>query len=207
MSPSTPDPFGQRPGLFDLPAIAVTVLTGEEFGVGLSRKALAKAADHLLRQIQRSEGLVNADTGWTLKINKNGRSKMGDNPELSATETKAVAGLVDLVWAAVLAETHEDSEHRNPQVQAVHRLFAPVEIGGVLYRTKLTAKTFVPALGSGRVLHAISAVEIENAPLGTLPVHETPKVPKPQAQPTTGRAISVRELMRGAQRQDGSAFV
>lgn len=129
--------------------------------------------------LQRGEGLPNDDTGWLLQINRKGRNKMGDNADLSAAESKAVAGIEVLMRHAVLAETHPDLEHNNPQVFAVHRFYAPLDIAGMLYRMKLTAKTFVPELGRGRVLHALAAAEIENAPLGTLPAHETPKASKP----------------------------
>jgi len=39
------------------------------------------------------------------------------------TESKAVANIEALVRHAVLAETHSDVEHYNPQVSAVHRLY------------------------------------------------------------------------------------
>jgi hypothetical protein len=198
--------FGQRAGLFDLPSRSICTLHGDEFGRDLSRKALAKAADHKLRGLQQSAGLFNADTGWMLRINKNGRSKMGDNPQLTPVESQAIAGIERLVEQAVLAETHGDVEHRNPQVLAIHRLYAALEIRGALYRIKWTVKSFAAVVGQGETLHALQAVEIENAPLGTLPAHEAPTVPKPQAQPTTGRAISVRDLLIGAQRHDGSPF-
>ena len=112
--------FGQRAGLFDLPSRPICTLHGDEFGRDLSRKALAKAADHKLRGLQQSAGLFNADTGWMLRINKNGRSKMGDNPQLTPVESQAIAGIERLVEQAVLAETHGDVEHRNPQVLAKH---------------------------------------------------------------------------------------
>ena len=164
-------------------------------------------AHALLRELQRGPGLVNADTGWVLRINRKGRAKMGDNPGQSAAESKAVAGIESLVNKAVLAETHADTRHENPQVAEVHRWYAPLALGGVLYRVKLTGKTFVPGHGKGRVLHALEAVEIENAPLGTLPAHETPKAPKPQAQPAAGRTLSIAELLAGAKAADGEALL
>lgn len=124
-------------------------LTGEEFGTGLSRRELALAADRLLRELQHGDGLLNDDTGWLLHINRKGRNKMGDNADLSAAESKAVAGIGSLTRHAVLAETHHDIEHNNPQVFSVHRLYVPVNIAGTIYRVKLTAKTFVPELGRG----------------------------------------------------------
>jgi len=102
---------GQRPGLFELPPVPITELTGNEFGEGLSRRELALAADAKLRDLQRGTGLSNNDTGWLLQINRKGRDKMGDNADLSAAESKAVANIETLVRYAVLAETHPDVEH------------------------------------------------------------------------------------------------
>lgn len=199
--------FGQRPGLFELPALRVTELTGDEFGTGLSRKQLAKAADNWLRSIQQGEGLLNEDTGWLLRVNKKGRSKMGDNPDMSANDSKAVAGLHELTRWAVLAERHVDDTHQNEFVAAVYRFYAPLRVAGQACRVKLTVKEYKSGAGvAGRMLHALSSVEIENAPLGTLPASTYEKQVLQQAQPTTGRFVSVRELLRGAQRHDGSPF-
>lgn len=128
---------------------------------------------------------------------------MGDNADLTLHELQAVAALPDLVWHAVLVESHVDLEHGNPQVLMIHRLYAPLTIGCHLFRVKLTVKTFAPGSVGDRVLHALSAAEIENAPLGTLPVHEILKEPKPQAQPTTGRTMTIADLLRGARQNDG----
>lgn len=134
---------GQRPGLFDLPPVRVVELTGEEFGAGLSRRELARAADAKLREIQTGKGLQNADSGWVLRVNKSGRKKMGDNADQSAAESVAIAGLGMLACNAVVADSHPDEEHRNEFVQAVYRLYAPLTINGVVYRVKLTVKDYV----------------------------------------------------------------
>jgi hypothetical protein len=197
---------GQRPGLFKHDPVQVTELTGNEFGESLSKKELGQAADLLLRTLQKGDGLTNADTGWVFRINKNARKKMGDNSDLSAAESKSVAGIEGIVRSAVLAENHPDLEHGNPQVETIHRLYVPVTIEGVLYRIKLTAKSFIPESGKARVLHALSAAEIDCALLGTVPAYETGIPSKPQAQPTTGRTVTITELLKNATMQDGSEF-
>lgn len=197
----TSDYSGQRPGLFDLPPVPVVTLTGNEFGAGLRYLQLAKAADQHLRMLQGVPGLLNLDTGWRLTINGKGRKKMGDNADQSATEIKAVAGIEQLARVAVVAELHEDERHRNPDVKAVLRLYAPLAIDGALYRIRLTVKNY----GDPRMLHALSAVEIENAPLGILPSYSSAEALQ-KAQPTTGRTLSVSDLLRGAQRHDGQPF-
>jgi catechol 2,3-dioxygenase-like lactoylglutathione lyase family enzyme len=197
---------GQRPDLFKHQPITVVELTGEEFGEGLSKKQLALAADRYLRTLQKGAGLTNRDTGWVMRVNKKSRDKMGYNPDLSAADSKAVAGIDQLVRYAVLAENQPDIEHHNPQVETVHRFYAAVLIDGVLYRVKLTGKTFTSDSGHGKVLHALSSIQIENALLGTVPAYETDKPSKPQAQPTTGRTLTITELLKNATLHDGTEF-
>jgi hypothetical protein len=195
---------GQRPGLFNHPPIPVTVLSGNEFGENLNKTQLAQAADTLLRSIQRGEGLPNEDTGWLLKVNKKGRDKMGDNADMSVAESKVIAGIENLSRHAVAAEQHSDYEHQNPDVIAVFRLYAPVSIDGVLYRAKLTVKDYKDS-GNTKTLHALAAVEIEDAPLGTLPSYSSDESLQ-TAQPTTGRMITVAELLKNATLYDGTEF-
>lgn len=193
--------MGQRPGLFDLPPVKITFLTGAEFGENLNKIQLAKAADHYLRTLQTAAPLQNDDTGWRLVIGKQDRRKMGDNADLTAVDSKAVAGIADLARHAVLAESHQDVEHKNPEVTAIHRFYVPLTINRRLYRVKITVKDYMAAYGR-RNLHALESIEIENAPLpGTLPAHVTRDTRTQQAQPTTaGRTISIADLLRSATR-------
>lgn len=191
--------FGQNPALTSKPDVTAVELSGFEFGENLNRVGLAKAADVLLRKMQTLpvSAIHNQDTGWDLQINKKGRGKMGDNGDLKASDSQAVAGLLYLVHHAVLAESHADYEHQNEHVKAIHRLYAPVLIGDVLYRVKLTVKDFVLNDGTKKKnLHALETVELEqgNALLGTVPSD----VKQGRAQPTTGRTVSIANLMRGA---------
>lgn len=194
--------WGQRPGLADLPPVQVVELTGDEFGVGLRYLALAKQADAHLRALQKESGLLNADTGWLLKINGKGRKKMGDNADQSAAEIKAVAGIEQLARVAVVAERHRDDRHNNPFVTSVLRMYAALVLEGILYRVRLTVKDY----GNPRTLHALSAIEIENAPLGILPASGGIDPPLQQAQPTTGRSASIRDLLKNATDNDGKPY-
>ena len=198
------DFMGQRPGLASLPPIPVVELTGEEFGAGLSRRELALAADRLLRNLQRGEGLPNDDTGWSLRINQKGRKKMGDNADLSAAESKAVAGIDRLAKYAVVTERHADLEHHNEFVRAVCRLYASLVIDGVPYRVKLTVKDYAGAAAK-KELHALAAVEIEHAPPGIFPT-SSDKASVQSGQPTTGRTVNITDLLKNAIRNDGSPY-
>lgn len=197
------DYMGQRPGLYQLSPISITELTGEEFGQGLTKPQLAKAADALLLVVQHGPGLFNEDTQWTLRINRKDRGKMGDNAAQTAVESKAVAGIFNLARYAVVAERHADTQHRNPDVQAILRMYAPLSMGGTLYRAKLTVQDYKGS--DKRHLHALSAVEIENAPLGTLPLYSGAEALQ-AAQPTTVRTLSIAKLMSGARMQSGVEF-
>ena len=190
----------------------MTILSGKEFGESLNKKDLQRMADTLLRELQQAPVgyLHNKDTGWDFVISKLDRKKMGVNPDLSEYDTKAVAAILGLVNSAVLTETHSDKEHKNPDVKVIHRFYAPVSIGGTLYRVKLTVKDYVFTDGrDGRKnLHAIETIELEkgNALLGTLPSYSTSSDVQ-IAQPTTRRTLSISDLLKNAIRDsDGQPF-
>jgi hypothetical protein len=194
----------QRPGLFDLPQIWIVELTGDEFGSHLKKPQLGAAADDYLKTLQCGSGLINSDTGWLLQINKTGRKKMGDNAALTSIEIKAIAGLEALVKTAILAETHADYVHKNQFVAHIHRFYAAMRMNKELYRVKLTVKEYIGKDGK-KNLHALSAVEIENAPPGTFPASADESTLQPD-QPTTGRTISIAKLLVGAMRANGRPF-
>jgi hypothetical protein len=104
-----------------------------------------------------------------------------------------------------VAESHPDIEHRNPFVASVYRLYAPVLIDGKIYRVKLTVKDYA-GISAQKQLHALAAVEIENAPLGTFPASLDESKVQP-GQPTTGREISISDLLSGATLFDGSPLM
>jgi hypothetical protein len=169
-------------------------------------------ADILLRELQQAPvgHLHNEDTGWDFVISKLDRKKMGINPDLSHSDSQAISGILSLVTHAVLAETHSDKEHKNPDVKAIHRFYAPVVIDSVNYRVKLTVKdyAFTDGREGRRNLHAIETIELEkeNALLGTLPSYSTPSGVR-IAQPTTERTISISKLLKNATRDsDGQPF-
>jgi len=196
---------GQRPGLFGLPDIAVTSFRGDEFGA--DRKAIRVGAMAHLNEIRRGDTpLVNRDTGWTLAVGNKDWEKIAKNTRQSTESLQAIAGLSSLVERAVLAESHLDVEHQNTDVQGVHRLYAPVGIGGKLYRVKLTVRDYNGAdSGAKTNLHALQAIEIESAPLGTFWISQGAN-PSQTSQPTTERTLSVLALLQGSKREDGTPW-
>ena len=198
--------LGQRPGLFDLPALPVARLAGDALGAGLSHRELMQRATQMLQQIQASDGLVNDDTGWLLTVNRKGVKKMGDNTAQSRASLQSIAAaLGELVRHAVVVERHADVAHANEYVDAIYRLMTAVEIEGLIYRVKLTVKDLRQGQDVRKLLHALESAEIESAPLGTLPNSST-DAEMGTTQPTTGRVITIAHLLRGAARNDGKPF-
>lgn len=195
------DFWGERPSLAQIGVVPVVEITGNEFGANLAYMQLARAANVHLRALQAESGLPNEDTGWLLRVNKRSRKKMGDNADQSADELRAQAALEQLALTAVVGERREDERHRNPDVVAVLMMWAALMIGDRLFRVRLTVKDY----GDPRLLHALAAVQIESAPPGILPSYSAPQGVQ-TAQPTTGRFVSIRELLRGAKLQDGRDY-
>lgn len=196
------DFMGQRPGLADLPPMPVTVLTGEEFGSALNIKELGNQVEAWLKEVQQTTGLTNDDTGWLFVMSAKDRSKIaaGSKPSLQAT-----SALLALVRQAVVVERHLDSTHSNPNVKAVLRLIAPVQIKGQTYRVKLTVLEFEQGSDIRKRLHAFEAVEIENAmTLGTPSAQDKTLG---TTQPTTSwRTISISELLKNALDNAGQPY-
>ncbi|MCY1197251.1 Large polyvalent protein-associated domain 3 [compost metagenome] len=197
--------MGQRPGLFERPDISVTVVRGDEFGA--DRQAIRQGAMDRLNEIRRGDQpLTNSDTGWRLDIGKKDWLKMAQSEHQSTPELQAIASLSEIVDRAVLAESHPDGKRANADVQGIHRLYAPVEIDGMPYRAKLTVKDYKgKASGEKTNLHALEAVEIENAPPGTFPTYQPLEAGRTD-QPTTGRAISIADLLRDSTREGGAIW-
>ncbi|UNU73304.1 hypothetical protein LU293_09615 [Moraxella nasovis] len=191
--------FGERPNLKDVADIDVVEINAKELGF----KQTKQLADEILRQLQQTDAIYNHDTGWNLQVGKKDRKKMGDNNNLSHATSQAVQGIKELVRNAVVAETHQDVKHGNERVTAIHRMYVPADINGQLHRVKLTIKDYSLNDGTKRKnLHAIEAIEIENALLGTLPPDATNGVIQGVAQPTTGHKLSIVNLLKGV-KHDG----
>lgn len=192
---------GQRPGLFSKPDVAVTVLHGDELGT--DRASIKQAAMEKLKSVG-AEGLLNDDTGWNFTIAGKDRKKLAKWDRNSDATLRSIGGIESLVKNAVLVESHPDNLHDNPDVQGIHRLYAPIEIDGVRHRARLTVKDYNGKdSGESTRLHMLESVEIENAPPGSSrPTEESPQ----GDQPTTGRTLSINDLLDGTQRDDGTEW-
>lgn len=195
--------FGQRRGLFGMEDIAITEISGKELGQD-ERAIRTNLNEHL--KAYAEGGLTNRDTGWDLRISSEDRKKLAKWFGATLPSLQSQAALEEIVENAVLAESHPDSRHENSDVIGIHRLYAPVSIDGKLHRAKLTVRDYQSkSTGDKTRLRRLEAIEIENAPMGTLPMPEANL--QTTAQPTSGRlSISVRDLLRDSKRDDGTAW-
>nr|DAK49265.1 MAG TPA: crystallin beta/gamma motif-containing protein [Caudoviricetes sp.] len=195
--------FGQRRGLFGIADIPVTEISGKELGQD-ERAIRTNLNEHL--KVYDEGGLTNRDTGWDLRISSEDRKKLAKWFGATLPSLQSQAALEEIVENAVLAESHPDSRHENSDVIGIHRLYAPVSIDGKLHRAKLTVRDYQSkSTGDKTRLRRLEAIEIENAPMGTLPMPEANL--QTTAQPTSGRlSLSVRELLRDSKRDDGTAW-
>ena len=195
--------FGQRRGLFGIADIPVTEISGKELGQD-ERAIRTNLNEHL--KAYAEGGLTNRDTGWDLRISSEDRKKLAKWFGATLPSLQSQAALEEIVENAVLAESHPDSRHENSDVIGIHRLYAPVSIDGKLHRAKLTVRDYQSkSTGDKTRLRRLEAIEIENAPMGTLPMPEANL--QTTAQPTSGRlSLSVRELLRDSKRDDGTAW-
>nr|DAK58875.1 MAG TPA: crystallin beta/gamma motif-containing protein [Caudoviricetes sp.] len=195
--------FGQRRGLFGIADIPVTEISGKELGQD-ERAIRTNLNEHL--KAYAEGGLTNRDTGWDLRISSEDRKKLAKWFGATLPSLQSQAALEEIVENAVLAESHPDSRHENGDVIGIHRLYAPVSIDGKLHRAKLTVRDYQSkSTGDKTRLRRLEAIEIENAPMGTLPMPEANL--QTTAQPTSGRlSLSVRELLRDSKRDDGTAW-
>ena len=195
--------FGQRRGLFGIADIPVTEISGKE--LGQDERAIRTNLNERLK-VYAEGGLTNRDTGWDLRISSEDRKKLAKWFGATLPSLQSQAALEEIVENAVLAESHPDSRHENSDVIGIHRLYAPVSIDGKLHRAKLTVRDYQSkSTGDKTRLRRLEAIEIENAPMGTLPMPEANL--QTTAQPTSGRlSLSVRDLLRDSKRDDGTAW-
>ncbi|MDR1349840.1 MAG: hypothetical protein LBJ59_03480 [Zoogloeaceae bacterium] len=193
---------GQRPGLFALPPVQVVEMP--EMPGLTHRERVAEATTAFKAMKESGLELYNTDSGWVLDVNKESRKKIADNEGQNDASLNAVRALQELVKTAVVTERHPDVKHENPDIAAIVRLYAAAADEGALYRVKLTVKERNRKADQRKILHALEALEIENVPLGTLPT--PPKIDEGSTQPTTGRTLTIADLLKGAIRNDGTPF-
>ena len=158
-------------------------------------------------------GIRNVDTGWGLTISARGWSKMARNRHPDVATLLTVFAIEKVAERAVPAESHEDTMHRNPDIAGIHRMYAPVEINGTLYRVRLTVRDYTCIRSGERTnlhaleTHVIDEIKIEKRP--DISSQTTPKDSVESGQITLSPerfTISMADILAKSTRQDGSAW-
>ena len=204
--------MGQRKGLFGLPDIVVPVITGREFGY--SRADIRDAAMRQLSAIQRARmPLANVDTGWAFAISRDGWRKIVKFKHHDLEVYQTIFLIARVAQIAVLAESHVDVAHSNPDVQAIHRMYAPIEIEGTLWRVMLTIRDYTGSRSGGRKnLHALQTSRIKGIEMQHRSDADSPTTPfdTVESGKITSAAervkISISDLLAKSTRHDGSEW-
>ena len=96
--------------------------------------------------------------------------------------------------------THRTRSAVNPNINAVHRLYAPLQIGDQTYRVKLTVKDYKHPPEKGRGFYTHELTEIALPDVKRVVAHSE----EPMPTPPPGNTITVHDLLTGASRNDGT---
>lgn len=193
--------FGQAERLFEKPPVPVTEVDPTPFKTAKEAETFGMVA---LRGVIR-----NADTGWDIGVGRSGIEKAtSSSGRAGSVHLRALRGIKQLLERAVLVESHPDRKTQG--FVAIHRLYAPLRLGGKLYRAKLTVRED----GQGHHFYDHAHSEIERADVhsegsqkdataGAATVGVTSTALGPSAQ-----AVSIADLLAGQVRDhDGLPFV
>ncbi len=208
--PFTPggDPAAQRAAAEAKPDVPVTTLPMAG-SAGASTEDLRPEADKKMKAWFGAGGtlvggVVNSDTGRSLRVGGSSRRKMRWQPDfaggdgLKQDHARALSVLPDLIRHAVRVRTHHEESKQD--VVAVHRFVAPLQLeDGPMYRVKLT----VHERQSGEWVYAqhlteMDPLETSEAPRGVLRGDSgVASAPSPGAS-----SVAVRDLLRDGSPKD-----
>ena len=163
-----------------------------------------------LENVRPGSPFHNRDTDWSILVSRTGIGEAANNPDNAPRwlHFLALTVLPLLIERAVLAESFPD-KRGNPEILAMHRMYAPAEHAGILYRVKLTIKEYK----DGRRFYNQRLTEIERAPDGGPRSPDAIETGHPSsisegvgtALPA-GPSISIDQLLKGATMEDGRPF-
>ncbi|MDR1144902.1 MAG: hypothetical protein LBK71_02045 [Verrucomicrobiales bacterium] len=127
----------------------------------LAIATLAEAKQQARRLVGRP--LTNVATGLVAAVSNNSVSKMtsGSAVKKSGSLTAhalAIANLDTLFKNAALVETRAD-RNNNPDIMAIHRFYAPLNVTGEIYAVKLTVKSLT-AKEQGNRIYTVEALDM-----------------------------------------------
>lgn len=109
------------------------------------------------------DGILNEDTGFTLRMSKSDAKKSAGKDGGSKRKAfMAVAeNIREIAESAKLVESHVDIVHKNPKVRGIHVFLAPMSWNGELWRVQLLVKDSVEEGPARAVTHSIDGVYVE----------------------------------------------
>lgn len=113
--------------MFEKPDVPITIVPDSPI-----RGSWRAAREYIQKHFQ-GKPFTNRDTGWVITVGKRGRDKLTSGKD--ATHYNSVVELPKLIEQSVLAESHAD-RGGDPNIRAVHRFYAPIELRGILYRAE-----------------------------------------------------------------------
>jgi len=195
--------YGERSGL-EKKSIQVVNISVSKKNTDMGLRELRSEAVSFLKKWPKN-GVHNDDTGWGFIVTRQDWKKLAKWQGQTSTDLKMfLSGAEDIVRHAVLAESHTDNKG-NSDVKAVHRFYSSVEMGGKLYRVKLTVKDYQLTDGASRKnMHALTSIELNDP--SESPALEGPPRTHPSAQALRSN-INIVQLLRDVQRDsDGKMF-
>ncbi|MBF0555866.1 MAG: hypothetical protein HQK96_15175 [Nitrospirae bacterium] len=191
------------------PDVKIARLEGSLFGDTLW-KARTAAFDWAQKELQGKD-FRNNDTGWDIRISRSGLNK-GIVGSDNIKQIEAVRVLPELLQNAVKTESRPD--RAGDSALTIHRFYAPLELDGELYLTKITVKD--SSFGQRYYNHELTGLEIEK-PEGTLLERDlfdkksssiqAPQTSQSVSGPTQASTLSIADMFKGVKRDDGTLIL
>lgn len=165
----------------------------------------ATAAKDWARKNLADKSFENLDTGVKIRISRSKIDKGASGKAYATSNTpdhfEAFQALPDLLKHAVLGYS-ELPEDPSSGLRRVHRFYAPLEVGGDVYRVKLTVKEFVSEKeGTGYYTHELTEIEMPASKIGVRQASTN------KTMPLLAGTLSISDLLAGANRKDGTSIL
>jgi hypothetical protein len=204
---TVPGAIGIAADLKNRPDRKIIIVNREFSGSREARRLFAsKAAAELV-----NDPPTNKDTGWKIAFSRRSLQKALSDSSLlkSATDDhfEAAKSLRALVEEGVLGESHTDKKRSggpDPNIKAIHRFYAPLQVDDKLYRVKLTVKEFNHPKELGKSFYTHELTDIETPARNRAASYPDGLTSAPHAGVQT---ISVAELLRGVNSESGEPLI
>lgn len=165
-----------------------------------SFKNAREARDWAKKELQ-GHAFVNRDTGLKISIGRKAIDKFTSEAAVRKSDGQAhfdaVRALSELIEIAVEGERREDRVMAM-HIQAVHRFFAPIEIGGIFYRVKLTVFSHRDPENARFYTHEVTEIE--------MPADTGAGAGPADATTFPAGKVKLDHLLAGVKRDDGTDY-